>query len=85
MNDTTSRAEALFHELLMARNGVERLKMDCSMFEAAREMVIAGIHDQHGPLAGAELKIEILRRTYLSDLSEAQMNRPIKGLHSIGR
>ena len=43
MNDTPTEIARLVRERLMARSGVERLRMGVAMFEAARALVLASL------------------------------------------
>ena len=73
MNDTTPRAEALFRELMMKRSPLERFEMGLSMFDAAREMMVAGIKAELPNIGERELRAQIFLRTYGNDLPEARI------------
>lgn len=80
MNDTSPEMEKRYHALLMQRSGEERLKMGCSMFDAAKEIVKSSILNESPGLTASELKEKIFLRFYGLDFSEAQKQRIIAGL-----
>jgi hypothetical protein len=43
MNDTSPEMERKHREMILQRSGAERLKMGCSMFDAARALVVASV------------------------------------------
>ena len=43
MNDTSPEIEKIVYEMMMARSGAERLIMGASMFDAARQIVLASL------------------------------------------
>lgn len=59
-----------YHDLLMQKTNEERLLMGCSMFEVAREMVIASCQNNESNL---EKKIHLLHRLYGNDFSTQEM------------
>lgn len=69
--DTSPEAMAVWHRLLMARSGEQRLAMATGMFQTAKQLVFArlrarGIHD------GVELKMAALAQLYGDELTESQ-------------
>ena len=79
MNDTSEEMEKRYHALLMQRSGEERLKMGCSMFDAARTIVKSSILNENPGLTERELKERIFLRFYGLDFSEAQKQKIIAG------
>ena len=69
MNDTSPEMEKKFKEVLMSRSGVERLKMGCSMFDAAKKMVISSILAETPSISAQQLKERVLLRLYGQDFS----------------
>jgi hypothetical protein len=70
--DTSPEAMALWHCLLMARSGEERLAMASGMFHTAKQLVFArlralGIDD------AVELKMAALEQLYGSELTASQI------------
>ena len=61
MNDTPLEIEERFREMMMARSGAERLIMGASMFDAAREIVLASLPKD---LPEEELKRRLFERIY---------------------
>ncbi|MBF0104784.1 MAG: hypothetical protein HQM16_05605 [Deltaproteobacteria bacterium] len=43
MTDTDPKTEAIYAKMIMAKSGVERLKMGLSMFDMSKKIVIASI------------------------------------------
>ena len=80
MNDTSPEMEKQYHALLMRRSGAERLKMGCSMFAAAREIVKSSILNENPGLTESELKERIFLRFYGLDFSESQKQKIIAQL-----
>ena len=61
MNDTSPEIEQKVHEMMMARSGAERLVMGASMFDAARQIVLASLPKD---LPKDELKRRLFERIY---------------------
>ncbi len=80
MNDTSEAMEKRYRALLMERSGEERLKMGCSMFDAAKEIVRSSILNENPGLTARELKEKIFLRFYGLDFSESQKQRIIAQL-----
>lgn len=69
MNDTLPRAEALVRTLLLRRSGEERLKMGADMFSASRALIEASLREQGLVPGSVEWKLQLLDRTYGSEIS----------------
>lgn len=80
MNDTSPEMEKRYYAMLMERSGEERLKMGCSMYDAAKEIVKSFILNESPGLTERELKEKIFLRFYGLDLSEAQKRKIVAGL-----
>ena len=80
MNDTGPEMEERYHTLLMRLSGEERLKMGCSMFDAAKAIVKSSILNENPGIAVGELKEKIFLRIYGPDFSESQKRKIIAGL-----
>lgn len=65
MNDTPPEIAQMVREMLLARSGEERLLMGASMFDAAREMILASLPDGLSP---AEKKRLLYKRIYGEEL-----------------
>jgi hypothetical protein len=80
MNDTSPTVQKQYHDLLMQKTNEERLLMGLSMFESAREMVMASFQNDSSNL---EKKIHLLHRFYGNDFSEQEMKKIEKHLARI--
>lgn len=80
MNDTSPEMEKRYHTMLMERSGEERLKMGCSMYDAARAIVRSSILNENPGLTESELKEKIFLRFYGLDFSETEKRKIIAGL-----
>ncbi len=80
MNDTSEEMEKRYHTMLMQLSGEERLKMGCSMYDAARAIVKSSILNENPGLTEGELKEKIFLRFYGLDFSESQKQKIIAGL-----
>ena len=78
--DTSEEMQKRYHALLMRRSGEERLKMGCSMYDAAKQIVKSSILNESPGLTESELKEKIFLRFYGLDFSQAQKQKIIVGL-----
>lgn len=69
MKDTNPAIEEMFFNMMMARNGVERLRMGFEMYEMARKIVISSILKDNPEISEREMKIFLFNRFYENDLS----------------
>jgi hypothetical protein len=72
--DTTSESSELFHRMLMARSGEDRVKMACDMFDTAKALIIASLPPEVAA-DPAERSIAVLYRLYERDLAPAFLTR----------
>jgi hypothetical protein len=72
--DTSPEAAELFHRLLMARSGEDRVRMACDMFDMARALIIASL-PPHIAADPAERAVAVLFRLYERDLDPAFLTR----------
>lgn len=82
MNDTPQSMQKKYHDLLMQKTNIERFLMGFSMFDAAKEMVLASCRNNYSSL---EKKLHLLARFYGNDFSEEQMNDIISYLKKIDK
>ncbi len=68
MIDTPPDVARLYHEMLMARSGAERLRMGCDLFMAARCLALAGLQAQ----SPDDLPARLFLRFYGRDFSPHQ-------------
>ena len=73
MNDTPPEIERKVHEMMMARSGAERLIMGASMFDAARQVVLASLPRD---LPEEELKRRLFERIYGEPLENFLTDTP---------
>jgi hypothetical protein len=64
MNDTSPDMESRYRAMIMERSGEERLKMGCSMFDAAKAVMQAGILDQNPHASPAEIRRALFMQLY---------------------
>ena len=69
MKDTTPEIEARYRSMLLARSGIERLRMGSDMLSAAIRIVDASL----GPMSETDRRVARLRRLYASDFSSEQL------------
>lgn len=79
MNDTSSTAHEKMISLMMQRSGEERLKMGCSMFDTARELVLASCPKELGDVGR---RVFLFQRLYGQ---EYQADRKARILESLIR
>jgi hypothetical protein len=79
MTDTDPQTEAIYREMLMARDPGERFLMGLRMCEMARAMVLASLPEDLSP---ADRKVAILRRYYQNDFSEDDLARIERALRA---
>ena len=64
MNDTSPDMESRYRAMIMERSGEERLKMGCSMFDAAKAMMQVGILDRNPHVLPAEIRRALFMQLY---------------------
>ena len=64
MNDTSPEMEERYRAMIMERSGEERLKMGCSMFDAAKALMRAGILDQNPQASSVEIRRALFMQLY---------------------
>jgi hypothetical protein len=64
MNDTSPEMESRYRAMIMERSGEERLKIGCSMFDAAKAMMQAGILDRNPHVSPAEIRRALFMQLY---------------------
>ena len=78
MRDTSASIELIHRKLLMSRNGWERLRMGCDMFDTAREIVLAGLRLS----AGEDVREAIFLRFYGDDFDARTRERILARIRS---
>lgn len=80
MHDTSREIMLRFHRMIMAKNPQERLRMGCSMFDAAKIIVVSSIKNKHPQYTSRQTKIEVFRRFYKDAFSDVEINKVLSGL-----
>jgi len=80
MRDTTPEMERLYHSLLLARSGEERMNMGLRMFDTARALVRASLGDANGTNRSPEMRVALFLRTYGQDFDDAARERIVAAL-----
>lgn len=82
MNDTHPDVAIRFQNLMMCKSGEKRLLMGCSMFDAAKQIMLSAIRNQQPGITDAEIRREILLRFYGSEFSQADKKKLLSTLAS---
>ena len=89
MNDTSPDIESRYRSMIMERSGEERIKMGCSMFDAAKALMQAGILDQNPHASPAEIRRALFMQLYGHEFdaeSRAKILAAIESAsHPVGR
>ena len=80
MNDTSPAVNAHFESLIMQKSAEERLRMGCSMFDTAKQIVKSSILETNPSVSDKQMRREIFVRFYGQDFTESQQNRIITAL-----
>ena len=64
----------------MRKTPTQRLAMASDMWDAAKEMMIAGIHARRGPLSPVELRVELFLQLYGHEFSDERRAQIVAGL-----
>lgn len=89
MNDTSPEMESRYRTMIMERSGEERLKMGCSMFDAVKALMQAGILGQNPYASLSEIRRALFMQLYGHEFnaeSRAKILAAIESAtHSIAR
>lgn len=80
ISDTHELMESRFHRMMMEHPPEERLRMGCSMFDAAKEIVRSSILERHPHISVQELKKEIFLRFYGTDFKTEHKKKILDSL-----
>lgn len=80
MSDTHPAIAERFRQMLMARSGEERLRMGCSMHEAARRLVRASILAQNPDAGPQEIRRSLFLRFYGHEFDPTQRQKILTAL-----
>lgn len=78
MNDTSQKMIEYYDRLMMERSPQERLRMGCSMFDTAKQMVRDSIMSDNDQLLPDEIKKEIFLRFYGQELTGERGNKILR-------
>ena len=79
MNDTSKEVQELYYRLLMQKSPEERLRMGCSMFDAAKIIAKSSILEEFPAISPLEMK-KIFLRFYGEEFSEDQRQEILNAL-----
>ena len=80
MNDTSPKITAYYDRMIMERSPQDRLRMGCSMFDTAKEIVRSSILEADPHISAPELKKKIFLRFYGQDFEAEQKIKIIEAL-----
>lgn len=82
MRDTHPQIKHHYEKMLLSRSGVERLLMGDSMFETARELVLASIKAKNPETDPVELRCALFLRFYGQEFSDEERQKILGALKS---
>ncbi len=82
MFDTHPDVAIRFRDLMMSKTGQERLLMGCSMYDAAKQIVLSAIYNSRPGITDVEIKREIFLRFYGPEFSESDREKFLSALAS---
>jgi hypothetical protein len=82
MLDTHADIAVRFKNMMMHKSGEQRLRMGCSMYDAAKQIVRSAIYESHPEVTDIEMKREIFLRFYGHEFSPADRKKFITALVS---
>lgn len=71
MRTTANDTEAAFARRFTPLAPVERLRLTCDMFDAAKRLIAASVQNAEPRISDAELRVRIFDRLYPDDFDEA--------------
>lgn len=80
MNDTSLQIKARFNAMLMQRSGEERLRMGCSMADAAKAVVRSSILNGNSGITPEKLRWKIFLRFYGAEFNDSQKENISKAI-----
>jgi hypothetical protein len=82
MFDTHPDVAVRYRDLMMSRNGQQRLLMGCSMYDTAKQIVRSAIYNSRPEITDEEMKKEIFLRFYGNEFSPADREKFLSALKS---
>ena len=80
MSDTHPDAAERYARALMSKSPAERLRMACSMFDAARILAEAHIRSRQPDITPRGLKRQLFLRFYGSDFTDDEKRRILESI-----
>ncbi len=80
MLDTHPDIAVRFRNMMMRKSGEQRLRMGCSMYDAAKQIVRSAVYESHPEATDAEMKREIFLRFYGHEFSPADREKFVAAL-----
>jgi hypothetical protein len=80
MLDTHPDIAVRYRKMMMRRSGEQRLRMGCSMYDAARQIVRSAILETNAGVTDAEIKQETFLRFYGHEFSQDEIEKVISAL-----
>ncbi len=84
MRDTTGEVDRVFRAMLLGRSSEERLRMGCSMYAAARALVVASVLERDPAASPAALRRSLFLRFYGQDFPPETRERILVALGESG-
>jgi protein-arginine kinase len=81
MQDTSIEMQRIYHDLLMSKTGEERFLMGISMFQIARELVLASFPKD---LSEEQKRDLLMKRFYGKEIDQKAKNKKNKRLKTKG-
>jgi hypothetical protein len=81
MRDTTPEIQEIYHAMLMARTGPDRLRMGCDLFSTAKELVASSLAKKRPE----EVREDLFLRFYGSEFTSAVRARIVSRLRAYNR
>ena len=75
MRTTANDTDAAFARRFASVAPLERLRMTCDMFDAAKRLIAASVKHVEPQISDAELRVRIFDRLYATDFDEATRAR----------
>lgn len=75
MLDTHPDIAARYRNMMMSKSGEQSLRMGCSMFDTAKQIVRSSILAAHPGITDAEMKREIFLRLYGHEFSRGEREK----------
>jgi len=80
MLDTHESIKKRFFQMMMSKSPAERLRMGCSMFDSAKQIVRSSILQKNPHGSPSEIKKEIFLRFYGQDFQSEQKRKILDSL-----